>query len=331
MAFAATIKEKTTNHKELDMIRTISFLAILLCVAPIASAKIWRLDNVQNADFSSITTAHSSAASGDTVYVAGSVNNYGSVTLTKKLTIIGPGYFLAQNPQTQANLNAAAFSSITFSSGSDESVVMGVTTTGDFDIRSNGVTIRRNKANRDIFTRTGVDNAVIAQNYIARQLNSGATNSNILVLNNIFSNATNSSSAAITAPNTSSLEISNNTLVNSIDVSNSTITNNIVTAGTIDGAADNNSLSNNLVLDANTDPSTVLANAGSPDAQWQLATNSAALGAGLNDTDQGAFGGPNPYVRSGIPSIPAIYFFTAPALGSSQSGLQVQLKAKGNN
>ena len=82
------------------MIRTISFLAILLCVAPIASAKIWRLDNVQNADFSSITTAHSSAASGDTVYVAGSVNNYGSVTLTKKLTIIGPGYFLAENPQT---------------------------------------------------------------------------------------------------------------------------------------------------------------------------------------------------------------------------------------
>ena len=313
------------------MIRTISFLAILLCVAPSVSAKVWRLDNVQTADFSSIITAHSSAASGDTIYVTGSVNNYGSVTLTKKLTIIGPGYFLARNPQTQANLNAAAFSSITFSSGSDESVVMGVTTTGDFDIRSNGVTIRRNRADRDIFTRTGVDNAIIAQNYIARQLNVGATNSNILVLNNIFSNSINSSSAAITAPTTSSLEISNNTLVNSIDVSNSTITNNIVTDGTIDGAADNNSLSNNLVLDDNTDLATVLANIGSADGLWQLAANSAALGAGLNGADQGAFGGSNPYVLSGIPSIPAIYFFTAPALGSSQSGLQVQLKAKGNN
>ena len=314
------------------MARRIALLAMLACAATtLAAAKVWRLDNVQNADFSTAQEAHAAAESGDTLYVAGSVNNYGSFTLTKQLTVIGPGYFLAQNPQTQAGLNAATFSGLVFNAGSEESVAMGLTTTGDFDIRINGVTLRRNKSNRDIFTRTGVDNVVIAQNYVARQLNVGGSNSNILALNNIFPNTVDSSRPSITAPNTSSLQIGNNTMVNSITVSNSTISSNIVTSGTISGSEDNNSLTDNLVLDANADLSTVFVNEGSPDALWKLAANSAALGGGLNGVDQGAFGGPNPYVLSGVPNIPSIYFFTAPALGSSQSGLQVQLKAKGNN
>ena len=84
---------------------------------------------------------------------------------------------------------------------------------------------------------------------------------------------------------------------------------------------------------SNVDMSTVFVGAGegSTDGQWQLAENSPAIGAGLGGVDLGAFGGPTPYVLSGLPSMPAIYFLNAPISGSTNSGLQVQLKAKGHN
>jgi len=38
-----------------------------------------------------------------------------------------------------------------------------------------------------------------------------------------------------------------------------------------------------------------------------------------------------PYILSGLPGIPAIYFFISPAVGSSATGLSVQIKAKSHN
>ena len=99
------------------------------------------------------------------------------------------------------------------------------------------------------------------------------------------------------------------------------------------GATNNNSLSNNLILGITTGetPEITYVDEGTTDGQWQLALGSPGIGAGIGGVDVGAFGGPNPYVLSGIPNLPAIYHFVAPAIGSTQSGLQVELKAKGNN
>ncbi len=69
----------------------------------------------------------------------------------------------------------------------------------------------------------------------------------------------------------------------------------------------------------------------STDGQYQLKQGSPAIGAGYDGEDCGAFGGATPYILSGLPAIPAIYFFISPAVGSSATGLSVQIKAKAHN
>ena len=315
-------------------IRIAVFSTVCLALAGVtspATAKVWRVDNTHNADFSAVSDAHEAAVAGDTLYVSGSVQSYGSLTLDRSLTIFGPGYFLAENPQTQANLNAAGFGNIVLSPGSEGSVVSGVTVT-DFDVNANDVVLRRNRLTRDLFVRTGRANLIFAQNYVGRNVSVSSNCSNLLLLNNLMPNDANSGSVAITSPNNSSLEISHNVLTRNISVFNSTITNNIIQSDeAVAAGANNNSLSGNLILAEGDPPSSVFVAQGSTDGVWQLAAGSSASGAGFDGTDQGAFGGPNPYVLSGIPNLPTIFSFTAPAIGSTQSGLRVQLEAKGNN
>ena len=51
-------------------------------------------------------------------------------------------------------------------------------------------------------------------------------------------------------------------------------------------------------------------------------------GAGVSGTDCGIFGGTIPYVLSGLPDIPAIYYFT---LFNISNTLNVSLKVKSHN
>ena len=67
------------------------------------------------------------------------------------------------------------------------------------------------------------------------------------------------------------------------------------------------------------------------DARYQLHPNSPAKGVGENGTDAGAFGGDEPYILSGIPSIPTIYQLTVPSNVPQGGTLNVQIKAKINN
>ena len=80
--------------------------------------KIWIVDSNSGStakDFTNLKAAHDGAAAGDTLYLIGSPVNYitTKVTLTKRLVIIGPGYFLNENPNTQSNV-ASAFLNNTF-------------------------------------------------------------------------------------------------------------------------------------------------------------------------------------------------------------------------
>ena len=76
---------------------------------------------------------------------------------------------------------------------------------------------------------------------------------------------------------------------------------------------------------------TVFVGSGSTDGQWQLAEDSPARETGHNNVDMGIFGGPTPYVLSGIPAIPTIYSFQAPSIGSTEDGLRVNLSVKSRN
>ena len=69
----------------------------------------------------------------------------------------------------------------------------------------------------------------------------------------------------------------------------------------------------------------------SSDGRLALSSNSPAIGAGLGNVDAGMFGGDEPYILSGIPPIPTIYFLDSASSGSSNSGLPISIRAKVNN
>lgn len=78
----------------------------------------------------------------------------------------------------------------------------------------------------------------------------------------------------------------------------------------------------------NVNMSTVFVGTGSTDGQWQLKSGSPAIGAGRNGEDIGMFGGPEPYVPSGLPPIPAVYSIEMPGVTAANQTIPVTVKTK---
>ena len=71
----------------------------------------------------------------------------------------------------------------------------------------------------------------------------------------------------------------------------------------------------------------------SPDGQWKLKAGSPAIGAAYGSTaekpiDIGIFGNYTPYVLSGLPPIPTIYFIENEPIGSDTDPVSVTIKVK---
>ncbi|RYY67652.1 MAG: hypothetical protein EOO12_00390 [Chitinophagaceae bacterium] len=79
-------------------------LAAVLSLPALVQARVLTLsNNPQNpGQYSTYTAAEAAATAGDTIYVHGSPVSYNSITITKAITLIGPGH----NPQKQAPLKA---------------------------------------------------------------------------------------------------------------------------------------------------------------------------------------------------------------------------------
>jgi len=324
----------------------------IFCVTP-AFAKIWRVDNnatILNAgDFTTLQKAVDAAADGDTIYVFGSSTTYEGITLSKKFSIFGPGFFLNENPGTSVRLVSAQIyqNGLTFDTGSEGSFISGLHFPSDINIKVNNIIIKRNLVNTITLSKD-ISNINILQNYINGDINVGENNNNIIISNNSGRNInigaknndiliSNNNLNSINSGSISSiLIITNNLIYSGINVYNSTLDNNILCAGNFTGTG--NSYRNNLgnstqfgTLDGNQssiDVSKVCIDTGSTDGKKKLAVNSPALKAGTGGTDIGMFGGSNPYVLSGIPEIPLIYYFTGSATGSETRGLEIHLKGK---
>jgi len=71
---------------------------------------------------------------------------------------------------------------------------------------------------------------------------------------------------------------------------------------------------------------------GDYDARWKLREGSPAKGAGANGEDCGIFGGSSPYVLSGVPPLPTIYYFDVPvSVPSTPNTLPIEIKVKVSN
>ncbi len=337
------------------------FLCTIIAISMLAtsaSAKIWRIDNNpgNEADFTTLSAAHTGAASGDTLYVAGTPNWYGNLEATKSLFIFGPGYLLSSNPETQANLGNARAGIIQFLAGSDSSLITGLDVVNvTVGTGVSNITIERNYVNwvnwssyPTILIADNASNILILQNYIRTTYNtSGAiaiqVNPNVTsaFINNNYIEASSADigADAINASSNSFLVVEHNVIRGDVIVYNTTFNNNILREGAFSGLNVNASynIGNSTQFTSfdstkgnqnDVDMTTFFLGTGSTDGRWQLAPGSPAIGAGLGGVDIGMFGGLEPYVLSGIPVIPSIYFFIAPASGSNTVGIPVQMKVK---
>ena len=145
-------------------------------------------DPAADGDYLTLQEANDNAAAGDTIYVEGSINNYADgAIIDKRLTIIGPGYFLSENDSTQANALYAKFDGgINFSTGSAGSVIAGIDC--NITISVDNITVKRCNAG-SIILYADVKNILITQNYVSSIWTSSYGKiTNSVISNNIISN-----------------------------------------------------------------------------------------------------------------------------------------------
>lgn len=340
------------------------FTVVALCAFSILSnAALWRVNNITgvNANFTDLPAAVTAAGSGDTIYVEPSPNTYTAVTLTKKLTIIGNGYFFntgfyTYNTGLQANMQNSAITNITLNAGSEYSTIMGCYITGSIYCNASNLSIKRNYITTYVYLSNyqssayvNVSNIDIRQNVINQGIttyqfstNSGAVSmSNVNIQNNIMS--TGSYYNYITLPVGISGFFMNNTIYcyyYAFDVWGFQINNNVMMGGTYN--ANNNVAFNNIANSTqfgnangnqqNVSMSTLFQNygTGNADTSYVLNPSGPGVGAGFNGVDVGPYGGPDPYKKSGIPPFPTIYLLTAPAT-TTTSTLPVTISTRSNN
>lgn len=303
-------------------------------------AAIYTVNNRPNTDpdFSSLSAAHTAAQPGDTLYICASSSSYGDLTISKRITLIGPGYFLEENPQTQVGSFLAMVDYLSFVSGASDTFVTGLQIKR-ISISSSNITITRNYIrSTDGYSSHVINvawyhtNIAIIQNffYFNYEYNNNeglieltGYNSGVLISNNILLSY---EGANLTVSPTSSATIENNVMLGGIStLNNSIFQNNIMIMGTFNSVSGNQvryNLANQGQFgtengnQSNIDMNTVFTYTGSTDGRYALLPTSPAIGAGLNGVDCGVFGGANPYVLSGMPAnIPSIYEIQAPASG----------------
>lgn len=239
-------------------LKALLFTITALSLTLASQATVHRVNNTSgiDADFNNISTAISSASAGDTLYVEGSATSYGTMSLNKELTVIGPGYFLTENDTTQAYQQSAQFGAINFQSGSSGSVISGLhVQNGRITIQTNDIVVQRchiyyTSTSYNLQVYSNVSNVLITQNFIhnyyssssssARCISLDGNNSNILVSNNIILRAYNISNTswnyAIYMPSNSSAVFQNNTIAGGFLAYNSVVSGNVMFNGTFSGS-----------------------------------------------------------------------------------------------
>jgi len=329
--------------------RILSCGLITLFAAFSVSGQVWRLNNQPgvSADFTTtLQDAIDGVSPGDTIYVEPTPFSYGPATISKKVILIGAGYWHEENESTSANNEKSIVGELIFNPGSEGSIVTGLYINsqygygGNFNlitINADNINLKRNfifgeilsgGGNSRVHLRINGNRAglLIEQNWIKTDnetcthgiLITGTAN-DIIIRNNFIHGSSNQFAIEQTSGSVS-LIIKNNVLWGKLKTNNALYVNNILLTGTFTngtgGLVANNICNaeqfpvtnNNL---RNVDMSTVFVNHTSfIDNGYHLKPGSPAIGAGFNGGNCGAFSydfGGNAYVLSGMPNIPTIF------------------------
>jgi hypothetical protein len=320
----------------------LSLIFVLFC-GFLSGQHLKRVNNNPGADpdYATLQAANDAASNGDTIYVEGSPTDYDGADISKKLVIIGPGYLLTDNDSTQAfGIGATFKSDINFNAGAAGSIITGCKIKNSVNLNVNDISIIRCNV-QNVSCNSEINNILILQNYVNAIYSSYYDVTNSVISNNIVAGSINFTSGS------GNLQIVNNVCTygygNAISVYNASIANNIITSTTYGIIVNTgNAINNNILAFAGTNANgnqynVVMANVFvdfsgslnySDDGKWNLKTGSPAIGAGVSGIDCGAFGGPTPYVLSGVPNLPHIYEATIPGTAYSNLGLACTIKIK---
>jgi hypothetical protein len=341
------------------------FLLSILLVAFVSfsNAAILTVSNTTNTpgspgQYTTLAAAYAAAYNGDTLLIQGSPTSYGTITITKKITLFGAGY----NPQRE-NPYPSTVDQVQFGNGSSGSVIMGLMIPGWVyfyytSISTSNYTISRNNITAGIAAygiSANVSNVNIYNNFIGSVNGQNDVNTtNWVISNNIILGNCGSF-------NQPTIFFKNNLFINAGSqclntLSNITISNNIFYQATPSQAADMsmNSFNNNLTYNLTSPSLPYGTNVGSGNKSnmdpmfinvpnyitnytynYRLNAASPAKNAGTDGTDIGITGGLYPIyqtataILTGEPPLPKVTQMSlinssVPAGGN----LQFNVKAK---
>ncbi len=350
----------------------------LLLSAPIANATVWRVNNnpaliqgtgsPQNPAYCANCFDNLQAAANsqfvldyDTLHLEPSPNTYGNLALTKRLVIIGPGYWLGQgttnNAGLQANTRTAMIHQLDLNPGTGGSpgasgskitgcVIGDGTANGGIDINNvNNIALDRNLYRRSVsFDVSGINGVTITRSYFDGGAGIGTpannqTVGNVMITNNYFSGSISLD------PTFSNVTIAHN-LFNwngTLSPYGAEVKNNIFRQGGI--SQNDNNIHHNIAAGATSLPGSEPTNHNSvnmasgvfnpayssDDLKWTLLPSWTYFDDGEFGTQPGMYGGAMPYLASGIPAIPAVYQLSAPATAVQGSSINVTLGTRSND
>lgn len=325
-------------------------LPLFLCSFLTQAQNILRVNNNVgvNAPYTTISAAIAAAGVNDIIMVEGSIIAYDNITINKKVTIVGPGYFLLENLNLQGSPSSASLASVGFAAGSDGSSLYGLNITGGIGTGDNVLTNNITVSNCRIggLTLSGDSNnffisgcyivgnlvfsnvseytgAIVSNNYIGG-FGQGSGTTLVTLTQNVI---------AFGITQALNCDFRNNIFIGGSfgGFNGSVIKNNIFTVTQASLSGSGAPVDNTNIFSALISNLFVGLTGNTTDTQWKLKTGSPAIGAGIDGVDCGMYGGNTPYRPSGIQvGQPTINSFTTPASVQQNGTLNVKVSAKVN-
>lgn len=341
------------------------------------TAKTWRVNNQSNYNntsqwgenyggtpafpvFRQINEAvqNANVMDGDTLHIEGSTLVYDDAIITKRLVIIGPGYFLTENPKVSNNTYDAQIGRVTFNTGSKSSQIIGMniiydgsSVDGYVYVNVDQITVKRCRMERGVRFATLLNEVYILQNFFAASANAIYTNGNnsfvppqdIIFNNNICLSKLIWDGWNIVECNNNVFDGPPNQL--NLEFNTGSFQNNILkSAGmtaNINGGTNNNvqynTVSNSGVFNGTTgniwepNMTALFMTNNTTDGNYQLQAGASSNVPGSDGSERGAFGGTaqtNRYRLSGLGAIPVIYTVSTTGVAEPNTGLLVNIKAR---
>lgn len=315
------------------MKKRISIVALLLSCSLGLQARILRVNNSPNieASYNSLTNALTDAAIGDTIYLEPTSVAYGErdaysfsdLKINKQVTIIGPGFYLAENKITEYAAGES-FIGGTVRIGADNVNIQGVILS-NVRVEASNATLSRcqilNGNSTAIKVNTDVNATVIEQCFIVGDIQGQNYPHNVMVNNNIIC-------GNVTGLERSRIEHNTFGKYNRFgtvrDLKFCTVIENVMEN---QGKSKNNTSAfvNNFVGDY----SEYMEKADyTLDANYRIKLEAPISTKAADGGQLGAFGGGLPYVVSGLPDMPVITNITGPTSVNTYQGLPITVTYK---